>query len=184
MRGMQYLIVIKPSHTETEYRPKWCMQSRYRRPKPTNVKYLYLLVGISPPCIRRGVCATMKNTKQETNEATLYGQHPAERSLKSMNCYLCCVKPPTVIWCNEWFRSLQTLHKVSVNLSESLTRGYDGLCITWMCLNRLCTGFICSKEQTRKWGGGGRGYFEVVRLLYFVCTMILSQPLAKAMDHF
>ena len=57
--------------------------------KPTNVEDLYLLDGIAQPDIRRDVCARMENTKQETNEAhSLYGQHPAERRLKSRNCFL------------------------------------------------------------------------------------------------
>ena len=57
--------------------------------KPTNVEDLYLLAGIAPPDIRRDVCARMEKTKQETNEAhSLYGQNPAERRLKSRNCFL------------------------------------------------------------------------------------------------
>ena len=74
--------------------------------KPTNVEDLYLLAGIAPPDIRRDVCARMRKTKQETNEAhSLYGQHPAERRLKSRNCFLRSVKPaefsPMIIRCNE-----------------------------------------------------------------------------------
>ena len=61
--------------------------------KPTNVKDLYLLAGIVPPDIRRDVCARMEKTKQETNDAhSLYGQHPADRRLKSRNCFLRSVK--------------------------------------------------------------------------------------------
>ena len=90
----------------------------------------------------------------------LYGQHPAERRLKSMNCFLRYVKPAElfshVIRCNEWLGRLQTTpHKVTVNLSESLAIGYDSPWTTWRCLNRLRTGFTCSKEQRQKWG-----YFE------------------------
>ena len=62
--------------------------------KPTNVEDLYFLAGIAPPDIRRDVCARMENTKQKTNEAHyLYGQHPAERMLKSRNCFMRSVKP-------------------------------------------------------------------------------------------
>ena len=62
--------------------------------KPTNVEELYLLAGIAPPDIRRDVCARVEKTKQETNEAhSLYGQNPAERRLKSRNCFLRTVKP-------------------------------------------------------------------------------------------
>ena len=37
--------------------------------KPTIVEDLYLLAGIAPPDIRKGVCDRMENTKWETNEA-------------------------------------------------------------------------------------------------------------------
>ena len=40
------------------------------------------------------VCARTVNTIQETNEAhSLYGQHPAERRMKSRNCFLRSVNP-------------------------------------------------------------------------------------------
>ena len=129
--------------------------------KPTNVEDLYLLAGIAPPDIRRDVCARMEKTKQETNEAhSLYGQHHAERRLKSRNCFLRSVEPaelsPRIIRCNEWLRKLQTTpHKVTVNQSESLARGYESPWTTWRCLNRLHTGCTCSREQIQKWG-----YFE------------------------
>ena len=52
-----------------------------------HVEDMYLLAGISPPGIRRYVCATMEKTKQETNEAhSLYGLHPAERSPGTASC--------------------------------------------------------------------------------------------------
>ena len=111
------------SRTETEYGTK--LNSACRAVtgclKPTNVEDLYLLAGIAPPDIRRDVCARMETNKQETNEAhSLYGQYPAERSLKSRNCFLRGVKPAelssNVIRCNEWLRRLQTTpHKVTVN---------------------------------------------------------------------
>ena len=126
--------------------------------KLTYVEDLYLLAGIAPPDIRRDVCTRMKKTKQETNEAhSLYGQHPAERMLKSRNCFMRSVKPAEfslkIIRCNEWLRRLQTTpHKVTVNLSESLAKGYDSPWTTWRCLNRLRTGFTWSIEQRQKWG--------------------------------
>ena len=92
--------------------------------KPTNVEDLYLLDGIAPPDIRRDVCARVENTKQETNEAhSLYGHNPAERRLKSRNCFLCSVKPagfpPKVIRCSAWLRRLYTIpHRAKVNLGE------------------------------------------------------------------
>ena len=110
------------SRPETEYGTKQCMQSRHRMPE-TN-QYI-ISVSASWNCatdIRRDVCARMEKTKQKTNEAHyLYGQHPAERRLKSRNCFLRSVKPaelsPKIIRCNEWLRRLQTTpHKVTVNL--------------------------------------------------------------------
>ena len=57
--------------------------------KPTNVEDMYLLAGIAPPDIRRDVCARVKNTKQETNEAhSLYGQNPVERRLNVEELFL------------------------------------------------------------------------------------------------
>ena len=122
--------------------------------KPTNVEDLYLLAGIAPPDIRRDVCAREENTKQKTNEAhSLYGQNLAERRLKSRNCFLRSVKPvdfpPQVIRCSAWLRRLQAIpHRATVNIYESLAKGFDRPCTTWRCLNRLRTGFTCSKEQT------------------------------------
>ena len=93
--------------------------------KPTNVEDLYLLAGISPPDIRRDVCARVEKTKQETNVAhSLYGQNPAERRLKSRNCFLRSVKPadfpPKVIRCSAWLRRLQAIpHRATVNIDES-----------------------------------------------------------------
>ena len=109
--------------------------------KPTNVEDLYLLAGIAPPDIGKDVCARVEKTKQETNEThSLYGQNPAERRLKSRNCFLCSVKPaafpPKVIRCSAWLRRLQAIpHRATVNLEESLAKGFDRPWTTWRCLN-------------------------------------------------
>ena len=93
-----------------------------------------------------------EKTKQETNEAhSLYGQNPTERRLKSRNCFLRSVKPadfpPKVIRCSAWLRRLQAIpHRATVNIDESLAKGFDRPWTTWRCLNRLRTGFTCSKE--------------------------------------
>ena len=118
---------------------------------------MYLLVGIAPPDIRRDVCARVEKTKQETNEAhSLYGQNPAERRLESRNCFLHSVKPadfpPKVIRCSAWLRRLQAIpHRATVNIDESLAKGFDRPWTTWRCLNRLRTGFTCSKKQRQRW---------------------------------
>ena len=110
-----------------------------------------------PPSIRRDVCASVEDTKQETNEAhSLHGQIPAERRLKYRNCFLHSVKPanfpPKVIRCSKWLRRTnKTPHGTSVNLDESLARGHYSPWTTWMCLNRLRTSYTCSKEQRKKW---------------------------------
>ena len=125
--------------------------------KPTNVEDLYLLAGIAPPDIRRDVCARVEKTKQETNEAhSLYGQNPAEKRLESRKCFLRSVKPvdfpPKVIRCSAWLSRLQAIpHRATVNIDESLAKGFDRPWTTWICLNRLRTGLTCSKEQRQRW---------------------------------
>ena len=125
--------------------------------KPTNIEDPYLMAGIAPPNIRRDVCARVEKTKQETNEAhSLYGQNPAERRLVSRNCFLRSVKPadfpPKVIRCSAWLRRLQAIpHRATVNIDENLAKGFDRPWTTWRCLNRLRTGFTCSKEQRQRW---------------------------------
>ena len=118
---------------------------------------LYLLAGIAPPDIRRDVCARVEKIKQETNEAhSLYGQNPAERRLESRNCFLRSVKPADfphkVIRCSAWLRRLQAIpYRATVNIDKSLAKGFDRPWTTWRCLNRLRTGFTCSKEQRQRW---------------------------------
>ena len=62
--------------------------------KPTNVEELYLLAGFVTPSIRHDICDRVEKAKQATNEThSLYGQIPAERRLKSRNCFIHSVKP-------------------------------------------------------------------------------------------
>ena len=77
--------------------------------KPTYVEDLYLLAGISPPDIRRNVCARMERTKQMKQEThSLFGHIPARSRLKSRKDFLTSVKPSyfpaIVVRCNEWQR--------------------------------------------------------------------------------
>ena len=126
--------------------------------KPTNVDDLYLLAGIAPPDIRRSVCARMERTKQVNSEAhSLFGHIPANQRLKSRSCFLSTVQPalftPKVIRCNEWQRRLRSRpHTGAVNLQENLAKGFDSPWTTWRCLNRLRTGYTCSKDQRKRWG--------------------------------
>ena len=39
-----------------------------------------------------------------------------------------------------------------VHLNEKPAKGYNSPWLTWRCLNRLRTGYSCSKEQRKKWG--------------------------------
>ena len=69
--------------------------------KPTNVEELHHRAS--------DVCARVEKAKQETNEVhSLNGQIPAERRLKSRNCFLHPVRPanfpPKVKRCSEWLR--------------------------------------------------------------------------------
>ena len=57
--------------------------------KPTNVEDLYLLAGIAPPDVRRGVCAQLESVKQVNDEAhSLFVHIHATNPLKSRSCFL------------------------------------------------------------------------------------------------
>ena len=57
-----------------------------------------------------------------------------------------------MIRCSAWLRRLQAMpHRATVNIDESLAKGFDRPWTTWRCLNRLRTGFTCSKEQRQRW---------------------------------
>ena len=61
--------------------------------------------------------------------------------------------PPKVVRCNEWQRrSRDKSHLGMVGLNEDPAKDYDNPWLTWRCLNRLHTGYTCSREQRNKWG--------------------------------
>ena len=61
--------------------------------------------------------------------------------------------PANVVRVNEWKRRLEEkAHAGLVNLYEDLATGHDSPWLNWRCLNRLRTGYTCSKEQRKKWG--------------------------------
>ena len=126
--------------------------------RPINVENLYLLAGIAPPEIRRSVCARVERTKQVEREThSLFGHTPARRRLKSRRSFLTSVQPvhfpAKVVRVNEWKRRLEEkAHAGLVNLYEDLATGHDSPWLNWRCLNRLRTGYTCSKEQRKKWG--------------------------------
>ena len=114
--------------------------------KTTNVDNLYLLAGIAPPEIRRSVCARVERTKQVKREI-LFGHTPARSRLKSRRSFLTSVQPV-----HEWKRRLEEkAYAGLVNLYEDLATGDDSPWLNWRCLNRLRTGYTCSKEQRKKW---------------------------------
>ena len=119
--------------------------------KHTNVEDLYLLSGTSSPAIRRDVCARMKRKKQTTREThSLFGQIPAIGRLKPKHCFLSSVQPANfpakVIRCSEWRKRLRDRPHIDIiNLHKELEKGYDSPWTTWRCLNRLRTGYTCSK---------------------------------------
>ena len=52
----------------------------------------------------------------------------------------------------EWKKRLEEkAHAGLVNLYEDLATGHDSPWLNWRCLNRLRTGYTCSKEQRKKW---------------------------------
>ena len=126
--------------------------------KPTRVEDLYLIAGIAPPDIRRDVCARVERTKQMKKEShSLFGHKPATRRLKSRNCFLTSVDPidfsAKTVRVNQWQKRLENKAHIGLELlHEELAKGHDNPWLTWRCLNRLRTGYTCSKEQRRKWG--------------------------------
>ena len=126
--------------------------------RPTNVENLYLLAGIATPEIGRSVCARVERTKQVGRDThSLFGHTPARSRLKSSRSFLTSVQPvhfpAKVVRVNEWKRRLEEkAHAGLVNLYEDLATGHHSPWLNWRCLNRLRTGYTCSKEQMMKWG--------------------------------
>ena len=121
--------------------------------KPTNVENLYLLAGIAPPEIIRSVCARVGRIKPVEREThSLFGHTPATSHLKSRRSFLTSIQPvhfpAKVVRVNEWKRRLEVkTHTGLVNPYEDLATG-----LNWRYLNRLRTGYTCSKEQRKKLG--------------------------------
>ena len=104
------------------------------------------------------MCKSGKNqTGRERETHSLFGHTPARRRLKSRRSFLTSVQPvhfpAKVVRVNEWKRRLEEkAHAGLVNLYEDLATGHDSPWLNWRCLNRLRTGYTCSKEQRKKWG--------------------------------
>ena len=124
--------------------------------KPTNVEDLYLIAGIAPPDIRREVCARVERTKQTKDERhSLFGHTPAPVHLKSRQPFLPNVQPmdfsAKTVRCANWRARLREKSHIDVGLpTEDLAKGHNSPWLTWRSLNRLRTGYTCSKEQRKK----------------------------------
>ena len=56
-----------------------------------------------------------------------------------------------VIRCSEWRKRLRCKPHIGIiNLHEEMAKGYDSPLTTWKCLDRLRTGYTCSKTQGKK----------------------------------
>ena len=124
--------------------------------KPTNVEDLYLIAGIAPPDIRREVCARVERTKQTKDERhSLFDHTPAPAHLKSRHPFLPYVQPmdfsAKTVRCMNWRARLREKLHIDVGLpTEDLAKGHNSPWLTWRSLNRLRTGYTCSKEQRKK----------------------------------
>ena len=123
--------------------------------KPTNVDNFYLLAEIAPTEIRRRVCARVERPKQVEREThSLFGHTPARSRLKSRRSFLTSVQPfhspVKVVRVNKWKRRLEEkAHAGVVNLYEDLATGHDNPWLNWICLNRLRTIRLITKNKGR-----------------------------------
>ena len=95
-----------------------------------------MLVGIVPPNIRSDVYARMETTNQmDQEDHSLFDHIPARSRLKSRKEFMTSVKPSYLVSSNE----------------ES-AKGYDSPWLTWLCQNRLRTGYAYSKRTEEEMG--------------------------------
>ena len=125
--------------------------------KPTNVEDLYLIAGVAPPDIRREVVARVERTKQTKDERhSLFGHTPATAHLKSRQPFLPNIQPmdfsAKTVRCSNWRARLREKPHIDVGLpTKDLGKGHNSPWLTWRRINRLRTGYTCSKEQRKKW---------------------------------
>ena len=135
------------------------MPSHYWMSKANKRRKLVFARGNCPSWNQKKcMCKSGKNqTGRERETHSLFGHTPARRRLKSRRSFLTSVQPvhfpAKVVRVNEWKRRLEEkAHAGLVNLYEDLATGHDSPWLNWRCLNRLRTGYTCSKEQRKKWG--------------------------------
>ena len=142
---------------ETKPRNKHCMQSRHRKPEANQCRR-HVLSGWNCAIrhLERCMCLGGKDqTENQWGSLSIWSE-PGREKAKVKECSLHSVKPADfpskVIRYSTWLRRLQAIpHRVTVNIDESLTKGFDRPWTTWRCLNRLHTWFTCSKEQRQRW---------------------------------
>ena len=87
---------------------------------------------------------------------TPMGHTPAPVHLKSRQPFLPNVQPmdfsAKTVRCANWRARLREKSHIDVGLpTEDLAKGHNSPWLTWRSLNRLRTGYTCSKEQRKKW---------------------------------
>ena len=102
-------------------------------------------------------CMCQSGKEETVNKCSpLSTRSGSRRERMKRKCFLSSVRPADfpakVIRCSEW-RHRQNLesHNYAFNLDESLAKGHTSPWTAWRCLNRLCTGVACSKEQRKRW---------------------------------
>ena len=125
--------------------------------KPTNVEDLIFDCGNCPSRYQKRSSARVERTKQTKDERhSLFGHTPAPAHLKSRQPFLPNVQPmdfsTKTVWCANWRARLREKTHIDVGLpTEDLAKGHNSPWLTWRSLNRLRTGYTCSKEQRKKW---------------------------------
>ena len=104
------------------------------------------------------MCKSEKNqTGREREIHSLFGHTPARSRLKSRRSFLTSVQPvhfPAKVVPSQRMEE-KTGGEVTcrlVNLYDDIATGHDSHWLNWRCLNRLRTGYTCSKERRKKWG--------------------------------
>ena len=98
-----------------------------------------------------------KGGEDQTNgRHSLFGHTPAPVHLKSRQPFLPNVQPmdfsAKTVRCANWRARLREKSHIDVGLpTEDLAKGHNSPWLTWRSLNRLRTGYTCSKEQQKKW---------------------------------
>ena len=105
---------------------------------------------------KRCMCQEWRYRNNQPERHTLYlVRFPAARRPKSLDTASCQVYKPAnipakVIRCSEWRKRLRNKpHIYIINLHEELAKGYDSPWTTWRYLNRLRTGYTCSKSTKK-----------------------------------